>query len=40
VDHEKLASEFNDKIKAEIEGYKSSWEADKKAIAEEKAKLQ
>jgi hypothetical protein len=40
VDHEKLATEFNENIKAEIEGYKTGWEADKKALADEKAKLQ
>ena len=40
IDAEKMASEFNDKVKKEIEDIKSDWESDKKAMADEKEKLQ
>lgn len=39
VDHEKYAAEFNDTVKADIEKIKTDWEADKKAMADEKEKL-
>ena len=39
MDHEKYAAEFNDTVKADIEKIKTDWEADKKAMADEKEKL-
>lgn len=40
VDPEKLAADFNKNITEEIEKLKKDWEAEKKALAEEKEKLQ